>query len=265
MVFSHDLIVRSKLSVAQHKIGSYPRFRLCILRGALVDPYMISMNCPSCGKEIPENSKFCPSCGTKTGTSPAPLTVGTSNVFSGNEYIIEQKIAALRDTFGIKDRNGQLLAYVKKKLVSWGPQFYFEKPDGARFGEMRGKVLTVRPTFEIYDQQGLVAVVKKKVLKLLGSEWWLENSSGVEIGRIKGNITEHDFSIQSPKGDQIAQVHKKWASIRDSYGVEIQSQEIDSYIILAYVIAMDHAQFKLDKGLGVGFGLGGLPGTTNGF
>jgi uncharacterized protein YxjI len=130
---------------------------------------------------------------------------------------------------------------------------------------MRGKVLTVRPTFEIYDQQGLVAVVKKKVLKLLGSEWWLENSSGTEIGRIKGNITEHEFSIQSPTAGQVAQIHKKWVSIRDSYGVEIQSQEIDPYILLAYVIAMDHAQFKLDKGIGVGLGLGSLPGTTNGF
>jgi uncharacterized protein YxjI len=188
--------------------------------------------------------------------------LATSPVFSGTEYIIEQKIAALRDTFGIKDRNGNLLAYVKKKLVSWGPQFFFETPDGTRFGEMRGKVLTVRPTFEIYDQQGLVAVVKKKVLKLIASEWWLEDASGKEMGRIKGNITEHDFVIQSPSGSQVAQVHKKWVSIRDSYGVEIQSQGIDPYIVLAYVIAMDHAQFKLNSGLNVGFG---IPGTGGDF
>jgi uncharacterized protein YxjI len=191
----------------------------------------------------------------------ASVSASTSSILSVNEYIIEQKIAALRDTFGIKDRSGNLLAYVKKKLVSWGPQFLFETPDGTGFGEMRGKVLTVRPTFEIYGKQGLVAVVKKKVLKLLGSEWWLEDSTGKEIGRIKGNITEHDFSILSPSGSQVAQVHKKWASIRDSYGVEIQSQEIDPYIIIAYVIAMDHAQFKLDKGIGVSFG--GLPGTND--
>jgi len=228
------------------------------------------VNCPSCGKEIAGNSKFCTSCGAKVETAVTPTaTVATTamgRVLTGKEYIIEQKIVALADTFGVKDRNGQLLAYVKKKLVSWGPQFYFETPDGARFGEMRGKVLTVRPTFEIYDQQGLVAVVKKKVLKLLGSEWWLENSSGTEIGRIKGNITEHEFSIQSPSGAQVAQIHKKWVSIRDSYGVEIQSDEIDPYIIIAYAIAMDHAQFKGVKGFNVGFGgVPGFPGTTTDF
>jgi len=212
---------------------------------------------------MPEGNKFCPSCGSKLETTQpqAVSPVGSSSVFSGREYIIEQKIAALRDTFGIKDRNGNLLAYVKKKLVSWGPQFYFETPDGSRLGEMRGKVLTVRPTFEIYNPQGLVAVVKKKVLKLLGSEWWLEDPSGKEIGRIKGNITEHEFSIQSPSGSQIAQINKKWVSIRDSYNVEVLSQEIDPFVILAYAIAMDHAQFKgVNKGFGIGFGgLGGIP------
>lgn len=186
-------------------------------------------------------------------------------VFSGNEYIIEQKIVAMRDTFAIKDRSGTLLAYVKKKIVSWGPQFWFETPDGARLGEMRGKVLTVRPTFEIYDMQGLVGVVKKKVLKLLGSEWWLEDNSGTEVARIKGNITEHDFTVKSPSGAEIALVHKKWVSIRDSYGIEIVSQEISPYVVVAYVIAMDHAQWKAGKGFAIGAGTIGLGGMVDDF
>jgi len=209
--------------------------------------------------------KFCPNCGKKldTAETPAPRSAELSSIFSGKEYIIEQKIAALRDTFGIKDRSGNLLAYVKKKIVSWGPQFYLETPDGTRLAEMRGKVLTVRPTFEIYDGQSLVAVVKKKILKLLGSEWWLEDSSGTEIARIKGNITEHNFSIQSPSGTEIAQINKKWVSVRDSYGIEIQSEELTPYIIIAYAIAMDHAEFKAGKGFAVG--LAGIGAMTDDF
>jgi len=223
------------------------------------------MQCPSCGNTVSDDVKFCPSCGKRldTALTPAPGSVGSGSVFSGKEYIIEQKIVALRDTFGIKDRNGNLLAYVKKKIVSWGPQFYFETPDGNRLGEMRGKVLTVRPTFEIYDAQSLVAVVKKKILKLLGSEWWLEDSSGTEIARIKGNITEHNFSIQSPSATEIAQINKKWVSVRDSYGIEILSEELTPYVIIAYAIAMDHAEFKAGRGFAVG--LAGIGATTDGF
>jgi hypothetical protein len=53
-------------------------------------------------------------------------------------------------------------------------------------------------------------------------------------------------------------------SIRDSYGVEISSQEIDPYVILAYAIAMDHAQFKGQKG-GFNVGFGNLGGSTTDF
>jgi uncharacterized protein YxjI len=222
------------------------------------------MQCPSCGNAVADNVRFCPSCGTKIEMEEksAVLGTGVGSVFAGTEYIVEQKIVALRDTFGIKNRNGNLLAYVKKKIVSWGPHFFFETPDGTRLGEMRGKVLSVRPTFEIYDDQGLIAVVKKKILKLLGSEWWLENSSG-EIARIKGNITEHNFSIQSPTGTEIAQISKKWVSVRDSYSIEVLSQELSPYVIIAYAIAMDHAEFKARKGFAMG--LAGIGAMTDDF
>ena len=229
------------------------------------------MECPSCGKPVDVEAKFCTNCGAKLDSVQKPMTQSTTtspsgqSVFSGKEYIIEQKIAAMRDTFGIKDRNGNLLAYGKRRIVSWGPQFWFEAPDGTRVGEMRGKVLAVRPTFEIYDLQGLVGVVKKKVMKLLGSEWWLEDSSGNEIGRIKGNITEHDFSVRSPSGSEVAQVHKKWVSLRDSYGIDVTSEEISPYVIVAYVIAMDHAEWKAGKGFAIGAGGIGLGSTMGDF
>jgi uncharacterized protein YxjI len=236
------------------------------MRNGLPGGVVRKLQCPSCGKPIDADAKFCTSCGAKISDSATPKVTTASSgsqVFSGNEYIIEQKIAAIRDTFGIKDRNGNLLAYVKKKIVSWGPQFWFETPEGIRVGEMRGKVLTVRPTFEIYDSQGLVAVVKKKVMKLLGSEWWLEDNSGNELARIKGNITEHDFVVRGSSGSEVAQVHKKWVNIRDSYGIEIIGSEISPYVIVAYVIAMDHAEWKAGKGFAIGtagIGLGSMVG-----
>lgn len=206
------------------------------------------MLCPSCGNTMPDDAMFCTECGAKLGAlqTPVPMTVHTtssSTPFAGNQFIIDQKIMAMRDTYGIKDRNANLLAYVKKKIVSLGPNFWFESPDGARLGEVKGKVVAVRPTFEVYDAQGqLVAVVKKKVLKLLGSEWWLENTSGQEVARIKGKIMAHDFTIQSPTGTPLAQISKKWVTLRDSYGVEIVGSGLDPYVILAYVVVMDHVQ-----------------------
>ncbi|OLB72284.1 hypothetical protein AUI06_01745 [archaeon 13_2_20CM_2_52_21] len=164
-------------------------------------------------------------------------------LFSGNGYTIEQKILALRDTFGIKDRGGNQLAYVKKQLVSFGPKFWYESTNGEKLGEIHGKVLAIRPTFEIYNSQGqLVAQVKKKILKLIGEAWWMENSSGQEIAKIKGNVWEHDYYIQDTSGQPIAQIHKKWVSVRDSYNVEILNPAMDPYLVLSYAISLDNTE-----------------------
>ena len=166
-------------------------------------------------------------------------------LFSTNGYIIEQKILTLRDTYGIKDRSGNQLAYVKKEFVSFGPKFWFEDTGGQRLGEIHGKVLTIRPTFEIYDsQRRMVAQVKKKLLKLFGEAWWMEDPSGQEIAKIKGNIWEHDYLIQDISGQTIAQIHKKWISIRDSYGIEILNPSSDPYLVLSYAISLDHTEKK---------------------
>ncbi len=215
---------------------------------------MTSGRCSSCGQALSTGAGYCPNCGShieNVAVQPAAAAwtgAAPSSPFVGNNYIVEQKLVAIRDTYGIKDTSGNLLAYVKKEIVSFGPKFWFEGVRGERLGEMHGKVLSVRPTFEIYNEQGtLLAAVKKKILKLLGSEWWMENSSGQEIARIKGNIMEHDYRIETPSGIAIAQLHKKWVTIRDSYGVEILDRSIHPYLTLSYVIAMDHAEHKESK------------------
>lgn len=217
-----------------------------------------SKYCPSCGQALIPEAQFCASCGAKLNIGQAPpqsfpssnQTIGSSSVFAGTDYIIEQKIVSVRDTYGIKDRNGNLLAYVKKQIVSFGPKFWFETNDGTRLGEIHGKILTIRPTFEIYDQQGrLVAAVKKKLIKLIGSEWWMEDPSGNEIARINGNVVAHDYTIESPSKTPIAQIHKKWVSVRDSYAIQILDPILPPYQIISYVIAMDNVEHKRRMGI----------------
>lgn len=218
---------------------------------------MTGSSCPSCGQALAPGSRFCGRCGTAIGfQNPSPQfstqTTSWNTPFRGSQYIIDQKILAVRDTFGIKDVNGNLLAYVKQQLVSWGPKFWYEGTDGAHFGEIHGKVLAIRPTFEIYNAQGqMQAVIKKKILNLIGTQWWMENSSGQEIAKVHGNILEHDYRVQSPDGQQIAQIHKKWVSVRDSYCVEIQNASFDPYLVLSYAISMDHAEKKEDHKSGL--------------
>ena len=122
------------------------------------------------------------------------------------------------------------------------------KYDETRFeGKPSKKVRCTKclSVFEIYNAQGqMVAQVKKKLVSMLGEKWWMENSSGREIAKMKGNIWEHDYNIQDMSGQPIAQIHKKWVSVRDSYCIEILNPSIDPYMIISYAISLDHTEKK---------------------
>ena len=166
-------------------------------------------------------------------------------LFDQDKYTIEQKLVALRDTYGVKDLNGNLLGYVKAKIVSMGPKFWFEDLNGVQLGEIDGKIITIHNEYEVKDQNGqLKAKIKKKILKLLGSEWWMEDAQGQQIAKVKGDFTEHNYQILAPDGSVIAEINKKWVSIRDSYNIEIMRPDFDHFLILSYVIAMDHVEQK---------------------
>jgi len=227
------------------------------------------MYCQNCGAEIFPTNKYCPSCGaeqqgptqpqqqphiaSQPQSQPQPQPYyqppsQSAGLFNQNKYTIEQKLVALRDTFGIKDLNGNLLGYVKQKIVSMGPKFWFEDTSGVQLGEIDGKIVSIHNEYDVKDQNGqLKARIKKKILKLIGSEWWMEDEQGQQMARVKGNYTEHEYQILTPDGNIIAQIHKKWVTIRDSYNIEINSPDFDHFLILSFVIAMDHVEQKSNQ------------------
>ena len=125
--------------------------------------------CNNCGAKLEPEDKFCGNCGApvtqqkmfKTGkeilrTSPPPPAAhtfaqstkrhvrGEVSFFGLRRYIVNTKLSspggigvdvggislgAMRP-YQIKNANGNLLGYAKKKVFSWGDKFWFEDPDG---------------------------------------------------------------------------------------------------------------------------------------
>jgi uncharacterized protein YxjI len=165
-------------------------------------------------------------------------------VFDTTKYIIERKLAALRITYNVKDVKGNLLGYVKAKRANVGyVKFCFEDNHGIYLGEIDGKVITVHHEYEIKDRDGqLKARIKKEFLKLFGSEWWMEDPEGQQLAKAEGEFAGHNYQILAPDGSLIAEIHRKWVSMRDSYGIEISGQSLDPLLILSYTIAMDFVE-----------------------
>ena len=170
------------------------------------------------------------------------------SILDTREFIVDQKLLSVRNTYVIKNRQGDQLGFVKKEFLSIGPHFWFEDKSGVHLGEVFGRVMTFHHEYDIKDATGHVkARVKKKILKLLGTEWWMEDASGNKIAKINGNFVHHTYEMTAPDRTTIAKVHLKWVSVREEYCVEIVKPEFDPLLVLGYAIAMDNVEHKQKK------------------
>jgi uncharacterized protein YxjI len=156
------------------------------------------------------------------------------------QYVIDQKLLSVRQTYMIRDPAGTELGKIEKKLISLGPKYTITDATGAEMGRIEGKVISVRPTYNILDPAGAtLATIKKKLFALFGGEYWFENPQGQEIMRAKGNFLSYEYKINDSSGQPLAEVSKKLFSIRDSYAINIVRADANRYLVMSAVICID--------------------------
>jgi uncharacterized protein YxjI len=223
--------------------------------------------CPYCGNSVPQGASFCSSCGRSLlpAASPAPQMPssgaappagGASELTSASEIVMKKKILSLREHYDFEDRGGRKLGEGDGNFFQFPARFAVLDAAGSEVMRVEGKVLTIRHEFHLYDNTGaMLGAVKKKIVKLIGQEWWVEQN-GTELMRIYGNFTEHDYRMEINK-QVVAQVHKKWVSIRDQFGISIVGP-VDPRLVLGAVIVVEHVEVtereKQHNSPGIGFG-----------
>src|SRR6266436_5932360 len=130
---------------------------------------MTNPACTSCGQPLVPGSRFCGRCGAPISlqaTSPQTIgqTPGSNTPFRGTQYIIDQKILAIRDTFGIYNSQGQLQAVIKKKILQLiGSQWWMENPSGQEIAKIHGNILEHDYKVQTPDGSQIAQIHKKWV------------------------------------------------------------------------------------------------------
>lgn len=151
-------------------------------------------------------------------------------------YVMKQKILSLRDSFAIRSQDGEEVYEVKGKLVSLGDKLTMRR-GGKEVAAIREQVISLVPRYRIYRDGELQAEVKKRVVSLLKDRLKVDLKGGARDMEIVGNLLDHEYSFRRG-GDEVARVSKRWLSLRDSYGIEIDPGE-DEVLILACAVVID--------------------------
>ena len=159
-------------------------------------------------------------------------------------FILKERIFSLRESYYIRDEQGENLVEVTGRLLSIRDKLTLRDLQGNVVATITSHLIALRPTYTIDRPDQPDATVKKDFINILREGFSVDMAGGLPDLRIQGDILEHSYTI-SRQGNTIAQVSKKWISLRDSYVVDVTEGE-DAVLLLACAIVVDRITHEED-------------------
>lgn len=159
-------------------------------------------------------------------------------------YLMRQKLFCFGDDFAIKNEAGADMFFVDGKVFTIGQKLSFQDMHGKELAFIKQKLLSWGPTYEIYRDGQLAAVVKKHLFTFFRCAFTVDVPGPDDI-EAQGSFLDMEYSF-TRGGRQIAEVSKRWFAFSDTYGVDIADSE-DQVLLLASTVVIDmvcHADNK---------------------
>ena len=152
-------------------------------------------------------------------------------------FQMREKLASIGDDFWIEDEDGERVYRVDGKALRLRKTFHLEDPQGQRLCTIQKRVMHIRDTMEIEGPQGdRMALVHKALISPLRERWKVDVEGGTDL-EAQGNIVDHEYEIEAD-GRKVAHVSKRWFRMRDTYGVEMATDQ-NPALLLAVTVAVD--------------------------
>ena len=151
-------------------------------------------------------------------------------------YLMKQKLFCWGDDFGIQNEAGEDVFFVDGRAFSIGDKLSFQDMAGNELAFIRQKLLSWGPTYEIQRDGQLAAVVKKELFTFFRCRFMID-VPGPDDLEAEGNFLDVEYTF-SRGGTAVAEVSKRWFTFTDTYGVDIADDE-DPVLILASTVVID--------------------------
>ena len=149
------------------------------------------------------------------------------------KLMMKERKFTIRDSFKIQDENGKDKYQVTGDILSTSKTLHIKNMEGNEVAYIKEKLISFKPKFYFYVEGEQVGeIVKDRAL--IGSKYHI---SGVDW-KIKGDTSDHKYSIMSNK-ETIVSVKKKRLSLVSTYVFDIED-ETNEIPALAAVLAIDY-------------------------
>lgn len=151
-------------------------------------------------------------------------------------YIMQQKLFGLGGDSMVKNDRGENCFFVDGAALSIGRRLVIKDLESGRKAVIQQKIVSFTPTFNLRFDDGLKVTVKKTVNPLVNN-FKIDLPGRKNDLEARGDLLHHEYSIYNGR-EEVARVSKRWFSLVDSYGIEIDDDQ-DDLLILACAVVID--------------------------
>ncbi len=151
-------------------------------------------------------------------------------------FVFKQKFWCLGDDFVIRDDEDRDCYLVDGRAFSFGEKLSFQDMQGNELAFIRQRLLSWGPTYDIERPGHEVITIKKELFTFFRCKFSVDGP-GEQDYEASGDFLDHEYEIQGPNGPA-AWISKKWFSWTDTYGVEIVEGE-EPVLLLATAVVID--------------------------
>ena len=151
-------------------------------------------------------------------------------------YLMRKKLFAIGDDYWVEDEEGRRVLLVDGKVLRLRKTFVLQDPDGAEVATIRKELIALRETMDVERGGRAIARVRRALLAPFRQRYDVHVDGAADLV-IQGNITDHEYEVRRD-GTPVAEISKRWFSVRDTYAVDVAPEE-DVGLILALTVAVD--------------------------
>ena len=142
-------------------------------------------------------------------------------------FLVRERLFAIGDDYWIEDeRRAARSSWSTARRMRLRDTFELKDADGRVLVELRQKLISLRDTMLIERDGEELATIKRKRLSLLRNHYRVTLVDGTELD-VSGKILDREFAIEYD-GELLAQISRRWLTVRDTYGVDVVREDADS-------------------------------------
>ncbi|KQX77786.1 MULTISPECIES: LURP-one-related/scramblase family protein [Streptomyces] len=150
--------------------------------------------------------------------------------------LVRERLFAIGDDYWIEDADGHKVFLVDGKAMRLRDTFELKDADGRVLVDIRQKLISLRDTMIVERDGAELAKVKRKRLSLLRNHYRVTLVDGTELD-VSGKILDREFAIDYD-GELLAQISRRWLTVRDTYGIDIVREDADVPLLVAVAVCV---------------------------